>query len=205
MSCLSFVTATTACCSRNWERIWRRQIMLRQAPHGSRMCCILPTGKPARLRAICGNELRAVWPTWSKTRKTRGFCGMKVWWKSPKASSCDRLVRCPAGAKLVASNASNLLITIHPEVPLCVCQACIGSRSCCLEGGVLQPWQGCAWWTTRGALATWGRQAQTALRDRVPAEMGTPSASYRGIRVWQAVPGWEHVSSGSCASSWRSA
>src|SRR5260370_40282416 len=92
---------------------------------------------------------------------------MSVYWRSQKASNwkgCARFVP----ARLAVSNGSNPATTIPLVVLPCVCREC-DFLTLLLVGRQGPPTLAAMhWWTTRGSLATSGREKEVAVLFRRP-------------------------------------
>ena len=90
------VTPGLGCSLANWAPMSSPQTGPRRGPKGSAICCALPSGAILSWRDSSGTGRTKAWPNWRN--RTRGLwpSGMKVCWRSPKASSrrgCVRRVR----------------------------------------------------------------------------------------------------------------
>src|SRR5258708_37095389 len=106
---------------------------------------------------------------------------MSVYWRSQKASNwkgCARFVP----ARLAVSNGSNPATTIPLVVLPCVCRECDFLTLLLLGRQGPPTLAAMHWWTTRGSLATSGREKEVAGLLHWPPHHGARRVSIGGAK-----------------------
>src|SRR5258708_11760579 len=110
---------------------------------------------------------------------------MSVYWRSQKASNrkgCARFVP----SRLAVSNGSNPATTIPLVVLPCVCRECDFLTLLLLGRQGPPTLAAMHWWTTRGSLATSGREKEVADLLQMPPPWWKTATHYHGAKQWTA-------------------
>src|SRR5258708_33167560 len=110
---------------------------------------------------------------------------MSVYWRSQKASNrkgCARFVP----SRLAVSNGSNPATTIPLVVLPCVCRECDFLTLLLLGRQGPPTLAAMHWWTTRGSLATSGREKEVAGRFALHPHRGQRGVPISGAKGCQA-------------------